>query len=381
MAEKINNDLLKKFVNNQCSPKEMEELIAYFQRLDTADGMPDFEEVLKLKSNSHVVSPEQFSKKLTNIFSKMKEEESRVRTILLWRCSAVAAMLAIAFGIGFNFWKIDTAVVFIPPKDAITLEMEDGRKEIIEEGKTFDIKNSLGTIVGKQQGNTLIYKGKKSRELVYNTLTVPYGKRFSLKLSDGTTVELNAGSSLKYPVSFNSTATREVELNGEAFFSVSKNSQQAFKVITSELSVRVLGTRFNVSSYPEDPTVAVVLIEGSVSLHPKIKEAPENPTLLTPGLKGTLTKDRGEIKTEPVVTDRYTSWRDGELVFRNMSFENILKKLERHYNITIENNNEALANTLFNASFGQESLKKVLENLHTVYGFEYSIYENHITIK
>jgi ferric-dicitrate binding protein FerR (iron transport regulator) len=216
---------------------------------------------------------------------------------------------------------------------------------------------------------------------VYNTLTVPHGKRFELKLSDGTQVNLNAGTSLKYPIKFLEGQHRKVFLNGEAFFDVSKDTLHPFVVNADDLDVRVLGTRFNVSSYPEDDRTDVVLIEGSVGMN-KIMEDfdKDTSTVLEPGFKGTFQKNSGKIEKKPVTTGIYTAWMSGELVFRNMTFQNILKKMERHYNVSISNTNADLGNEVFNASYGKVTLEKVLKDLKLTHGINYSINQNLVTI-
>lgn len=380
MARKIEKYLFEKFINNRCTPEEMAVFIQSLRQLKHAEELPAVEDILERVENLPQADKDRSEEMLREILSDIKKKETPVIQLRPWRYAAVAAVCVLLLGIGYKYWPSALPVSSTPPSDAITLEMEDGTFKIIEEGENLNIKNTLGTVV-KQEDDALIYDDEKHKELVYNTLTVPYGKRFKLRLSDHTLVELNAGSSLRYPVNFIPGKDREVHLNGEAFFEVAKDAKHRFKVTTDELKVQVFGTRFNLSSYPEDPTASVVLVEGSVALYTDTtKNKPDNHTLLTPGYKGTLLKHEGHIKTEAVPTDLYTSWREGSLVFRNMSFENILKKLERHYNVRIENHNRELANTMFNASFGRESLTNVLENLHTVYGFDYTINENHVTI-
>ncbi|WP_420603088.1 FecR family protein [Flagellimonas sp.] len=190
----------------------------------------------------------------------------------------------------------------------------------------------------------------------YNTLTVPYGKTFELLLSDGTKAHLNAGSSLKYPVQFLNGMERKVFVSGEVFLNVEKDKDHPFVVGADDLNVRVLGTQFNVHVYPEDEVAEVVLVEGAVALYPE-NEAyhTDTSTRLEPGFKASFDKTDKKIETEAVMTDIYTSWMHGELVFRNMSFNNILKKLERQYNVNIINNNEGLSSEKFNASFGSKT--------------------------
>ena len=143
--------------------------------------------------------------------------------------------------------------------------------------------------------------------------------------------------------------------------------------------MEVLGTEFNVLAYPEDGVTDVVLVEGSVGMYAD-DDKEENTIVLTPGLKGTFDKANTNIATENVNTNVYTAWRKGELVFRQMPLDNILKKLERHYNISIVNNNKALGQEVFNASFKDQSIEKVLGYLNTLYGIEYEIENNTIVI-
>ena len=203
-----------------------------------------------------------------------------------------------------------------------------------------------------------------------------------MQLSDGTTVHLNSGTTLKYPVKFIAGENRQVFLDGEAFFDVAKDKKHPFIVNADNLNVRVLGTHFNVSNYPEDAVTDVVLVEGSVGMYNVKEEFDANKnTVLKPGYKGSFNKQNNVIFTKPVITDIYTSWINGGLTFRNMTFKNIITKLERRYNVTIVNKNEKLANEKFNASFSDESIEKVMSYFNDIHGINYTIKNNQILIK
>src|SRR5690606_22630816 len=139
----------------------------------------------------------------------------------------------------------------------------------------------------------------------------------------------NAGTSLKYPVKFLNGQERLVFLTGEAFFDVAEDADHPFIIKADDLNIRVLGTKFNVSAYPEDATADVVLVEGSVGLYDHTAKFDTDTFLLEPSEKGSFNKKEKKLKSEAVSTSTYTSWIEGELVFRNMSFENILRKMER----------------------------------------------------
>ena len=143
-----------------------------------------------------------------------------------------------------------------------------------------------------------------------------------------------------------------------------------------------LGTHFNVSSYPEDDLADVVLVEGSVGMYAVNENFNANKnTVLKPGFKGSFNKNNSLINTKEVNTDLYTSWMNGGLMFRNVSFSNICKKLERRYDVTIVIKNSKLANEKFNASFKDKPIEKVLTYFEDVYGFDYTTKNNVITIK
>ena len=123
----------------------------------------------------------------------------------------------------------------------------------------------------------------------------------------------------------------------------------------------------------------VVLVEGSVGMYPEDTQN-GNKTVLIPGMKGTFDKTDESVVTEEVNTTVYTAWRTGELVYRNLPFKNIVKKLERHYNIQIKLNNVALGEELFNASFKNKTIDEVLSYFDELYGIDYKVSDNTVYI-
>ena len=195
-------------------------------------------------------------------------------------------------------------------------------------------------------------------------------------------MHLNAGTTLRYPVKFIAGENRQVFLDGEAFIDVAKDKKHPFIVNADALNVRVLGTHFNVSNYPEDAATDVVLVEGSVGMYRSNEEFDSTKnTILKPGFKGSFNKENTVISTKAVITDIYTSWINGGLTFRNMTFKNIITKLERRYNVIIVNKNEKLASEKFNASFSDESIEKVMSYFNDIHGINYTIKNNQILIK
>ncbi len=247
----------------------------------------------------------------------------------------------------------------IPMHNSITLQQGNGEVKIITTSEEQNIVNTKGEVVGVQKGGKLQYQNKSNvKELVYNELYVPYGERFELILSDNTKIYLNAGTTLKYPVQFIPGENRQVYLKGEAYFDVAKDSLHPFRVNAESIDVQVLGTEFNISAYPEDPKVNTVLVEGAVSVTPEAQK--DNLQSLEPNYKASWDKENQLITTEKVETEIYTAWVSGKLIFKNTPFSEIQRRLERHYNVSITNDNEALKSERFDATFDIETINQVL---------------------
>ena len=384
-------NLLQKFVLNQCTPEETNEVIAYYKKNKLTDDFPSVEDIQNLLGEMPKMSQQTADDIFMNILASSKENETVIdiapKKSNFKKYIAIAASVVVLLGVGF-FYKQNIQTKTIQPKfdfksTDIVLQLEDGKVQIIHEDNSVQVLDSKGNVVGNQAGNKLVYENNSNLEkLSYNTIKIPYGKKFQLQLSDGTLVHLNSGTTLKYPIKFIAGENRQVFLDGEAFFDVAKDKKHPFIVNADNLNVRVLGTHFNVSNYPEDAATDVVLVEGSVGMYNSNEEfnADKN-TILKPGYKGSYNRENATIMTKPVITDIYTSWISGGLTFRNMTFKNIITKLERRYNVTIINKNEKLANEKFNASFKEESIENVMSYFNDIHGINYTIKNNQILIK
>ncbi|MFD1603411.1 FecR family protein [Flavobacterium artemisiae] len=383
--------LLQKFVLNQCTPEETEQVVAYCRENNMTEEFPTVEDVQNLLDEMPKMEKQTADSIFNTILTSSKEQETVIempaRKSNYRKYISIAASVIVLLGIGF-FYKQNLADKPVEQKfdfksSDIVLQLENGETQIISEQNSSQVKDAKGNVVGNQNGDKLVYENSSDPEkLVYNTIKIPYGKKFRLQLSDGTFVHLNSGTTLKYPVKFIAGENRQVFLDGEAFFDVAKDKKHPFIVNADELNVRVLGTHFNVSNYPEDTATDVVLVEGSVGMYESKEEfdAAKN-TILKPGFKGSFNKENAKISTKAVITDIYTSWINGGLTFRNMTFKNIITKLERRYNVTIVNKNEKLANEKFNASFKEESIENVMSYFNEIHGINYTIKNNQILIK
>ena len=261
--------------------------------------------------------------------------------------------------------------------------MEGSGVKVLNTSVTKDLTGKGGEVLAKQNKNTLDYQGLDSEdgEIVFNILRVPYGKTFQVLLPDQTQVFLNAGSSLRYPNKFQKGRNREVFLEGEGYFKVSKNKNSPFIVKSNGITTEVFGTEFNISSYADDSFTSVVLIEGSVG----VTDNSEKQSNLKPNLmlkpNEMASKNMGsEISIEQVDIAEHVSWIDGTLFFKNESFGSIVKKLQRHYNVVVTNNNKALEEKKFTGRFDIESVEQILKTFQKTNNFSYIITKNNIVI-
>jgi transmembrane sensor len=234
-----------------------------------------------------------------------------------------------------------------------------------------------------------------------NDIYTANGSRTHLTLPDGTLVWLNAGSRLSYGKNFNA-ASREVTLTGEAFFDVAHNTQKPFLIHTARIDVQVLGTSFNVKSYPSDRTTEATLIRGSIEV--LIRDRPSEKIILQPDEKLVVANNTGilhrlnpgryaaEGPGDPAVAIRKptyeqktgaiieTSWVDNKLTFQEETFGDLARQMERWYGVTIQFAVPSLADLQFTGSFKEETIGQALDALKYTAKFNYQIEGNLITI-
>lgn len=243
-------------------------------------------------------------------------------------------------------------------------------------------------------------------QLPISEVAASLGSRSRMVLPDGTQVFLNAGSRLTYHPSFN-TQLREVNLEGEAFFEVTHDSQRPFIVHTSGIDIKVLGTAFNVKSYAADATIEATLLRGSIEVvrkndpsAPKVILRPheklvfnkeESPELVSSPIRQPTTADNPDnppgisIMTlsgnKPDSVIKETSWLYNKLNFEGDSFEEVAIKLERWYDVHITIRSERLKQMHLKGSFATESLPKALEYLQLIVPFTYTIEGKEVIIQ
>ena len=204
----------------------------------------------------------------------------------------------------------------------------------------------------------------------------PNGQKSQLVLADGTKVYLNSGTILRYDNHFGKQ-NRVIELAGEAYFEVASNEKNPFIIVTSDVEVRVLGTKFNVMAYPDDPSIEATVTEGTVN----VKERKgEQSLIITANQKASYTKIKKILVSSVVNPVTFTSWKENILYFDNENFENVISKLERWYNVSIHLEGKDSIDDRFTLTVKNESLKEVLDLISLTTPLRYKIQDDDVTI-
>ncbi len=377
--------IIERYINDEASAEEVDVLeqavrSGEHRELFEAYCLSDFVSSQSLVSFDSEKARDAFMERIDQEDSKSIRRIGVGKTIMRY----AAVFFGGAFLIGIVAYLLDREVQIHPTE--VTLVHEDGTINVLTSGNHQDVLDASELFLGAYDGVKLAYSNNmggaaEPKELIYSELHVPYGKRFQVSLGDGTLVFLNSGSTLKYPVTFFEDRSREVYLSGQAYFEVSKNEKAPFIVKTQEISTKVYGTEFNVTAYEDDKDAHVVLVEGSVGVYTaQADNGNQKVVMLKPLQRALISKESKRIGITAVNVENYTTWKEGTLMFEDERFETIIKKLERHFNVSIENNNKDIADYKFTGVFDIESLPEILTAFSNHSPFQYKISAGQVTI-
>ena len=268
--------------------------------------------------------------------------------------------------------------VMQPGTSKAILMMADGKEVVLEQGQNLNILlNERVRVATSSQGIVYEEYGKGMVTEEYNKLTTPIGGEYSLVLSDGTKVFLNADSELKYPVEF-SDGKRIVDLKGEAYFEVHKDSLRPFIVRINGAEVTVLGTSFNVNTYGDDGQIYTTLVNGSVRVS-SMKNKQEE--ILKPGMQSVMNVQSGLLTVRKVDVEPYVAWREGRFVFRAMTLDLIMRQVQRWYDFEVFYQNSELKDYEFRGVIKRDmDLDKVLSVIKATTNVDFEVKGKVITI-
>lgn len=313
-----------------------------------------------------------------------RQNRYSVKVVKLW--IRYAALIVLLLGVGVFFkWQSDKGANPVKVADQ-TISMAQGYPLLIlADGKSMTLSDSVLSsrkMALKQirfRDSLISYQQMESEmglAEAYNTLVIPKGGEFQIQLADGSHVWLNSETELRYPVRFTGTE-RRVYLKGEAYFEVAKNVGKPFVVTTSGgIDVKVLGTKFNVASYDNDGHVTTTLAEGCVEVGNKnssVKLQPEEQALFD--------KKNQLFQIQKVDVGMFLAWKEGRFLFEEQSLEQIMKQLQRWYEMTVFFTSEEVKQYTFSGDLKKyDDFNKIIRMLEEVAGIKISIKGNCVVI-
>ena len=353
--------LFRRYVEKKYTPAEKQELMEYIHSGEYDELLRQLvgerwtlelsgfsEEDAPHPSTGGEDSPEQ-AQTFRDILQQVK-----IRQRIVWRRIAVAACVTALLGIGIYYQlshrqpqeiiahsnALDKENVF-PGSNKALLTLANGKTIVLDSAQIGQLAIQGNSKVMKAGNGILTYSPPETaagqEPVQYNTLVTPRGGQFQIVLPDGSKVWLNSVSSLRYPTAFGGRY-REVEMQGQCYFEIAKDVSKPFKVkiISShgeEPEVLVLGTRFDIMAYPDEPTLNTALLEGGIQIKQGDKE-----TRLSPGQQEIYDRATHAIAVLPVDTEQAVAWKDGFFEFDNTSLAVIMRQLARWYDIEVDYN-------------------------------------------
>lgn len=372
--------LLNKYLDRKCTADEIRELLAYFedpQRKDELQGILHryFEQAPQKESTEEELAEKYIEELRPVLMAKIREEGSGYnRPLWLKLAAAAAVFLCLSAGLYFLLpsksepEKVIAPVIaghndVSPGGNKAVLILANGSKIILNDVKEGELVRQNGVSIIKTKNGQIINSlvsspGETSKE-AYNTISTPKGGQYQVVLPDGSRVWLNAASSLRYPAVFMGRS-RVVELTGEAYFEISKDTARPFKVNVSGQSVEVLGTHFNINAYEDEQVMKTTLLEGSVRIRYKAMTAllkPGDQARVTPALSSPLQIRKG------VDTEEAVAWKEGYFQFNHANIQEVMRQLSRWYDISVSYEGKPPEKEFGGAIQKDLSLSKVLKIL------------------
>lgn len=305
-----------------------------------------------------------------------------------WLALAASIALLVVAGSGYLFLRDNAGMDMQALASNLSHDVEETRLQLADK-RIIHLSEQNSALIYEQNGARIqidsasVVEQQVADEVQeFNTLTVPYGKRSSITLVDGTKIWLNSGSRLVYPAQFDSK-TREVYLEGQAYFSVSHSDEVPFYVHTKNMKVEVLGTEFDVSAYDDDLQTAAVLVKGSIELTANQKSLfGSKKKKMAPGTMTAYNPVTSELHTSSVNVEPYISWKEGYLIFNKAPLADIFKKLSRYYRTEISLGSAKAQGVTFSGTLDLgENIAPVLESIAITTSLTYQQTERRVTFR
>lgn len=332
--------LFEKYIAGRCSGEELDRLLSYLDDPDRDTEMlalisgemqrddeieDEDERVLAVTSNAE-----------QRIFARTRPNPFYQTT--LFRIAVAAALLvgiAILLLIGDKKKQIETItdahISLAAGTEKAILSLSNGRKVELGNVINSELADEQGNRISQRNGE-IVYTPNKLESNADNQLEVPKGGQYTVTISDGTKIWLNAGSRIIYPVTFAGRTQREIKLFGEAYFEVAKDRTKPFIVHTKSQRIEVLGTHFNINSYNDEPQAVTTLTEGSVRVTETFDR--KQSFTLRPGEMASTSGNQTKVGNADI--ESALAWQNGMFYFKNSSIKAIMRQVSRWYDLDVE---------------------------------------------
>ncbi|WP_303179897.1 FecR domain-containing protein [uncultured Butyricimonas sp.] len=374
-------ELMHLYLSGVITDEEMRELQEWLDAAPENKRMFD-----KVRAGKDIVYRYKMHKKVDHKAAYGRfEKRVGIKRRIFRLCLKYAAILLLPLGVIFVMLRTNrqetpevvTVADILPGEAKAMLILADGKSVLLQHDTARDITVGDGVNV-TNSGNGIVYsgRGKGMGNLQYNTLRTPRGGEYKITLSDGSTVQLNSATQLKFPVTFDSEK-REVYLSGEAFFEVAKDSECPFYVIADGVRIRVYGTSFNVNTHDKE-RVRTVLVEGAIGLK---AENGGQEYRMKPSQLGEFRRTDASIDVRTVDIEPYIAWKNGFFVFENLSMEQIMNTLSLWYDVDVIYANEQLKKLHFTGHVKRyEKIDNILKAIESAIGVTFSVQDRTISI-
>ncbi|MBO9634507.1 MAG: FecR domain-containing protein [Chitinophagaceae bacterium] len=364
------------------SRPDRDELVDYVTGMIEREGVSGYQEI----QNSHT---DTFGKIISSDKSGIPVIRSASPRINRYQIGAAASVvLLITAGIFFFFSgnkkeetpKVAVTRKAIPEKDpgrnTAVLTLGDNSMVELDSAGNGLISTQGGSQVQLAHGQ-LAYQAQNDdpNTIIYNKISTPRGGEFTVTLSDGTKVWLNASSSLRFPTVFTGNK-REVELTGEAYMEVAENSKQPFEVKIKGVNVAVLGTEFNINGYEDEEEVVTTLVSGRV----RVSATNNSDQLLQPGEHAVLSNQGGNLFVEKADVAEETAWKNGRTYFNGANIKQIMRQISRWYNVDVVYKGNAVNMDFTCTVSRKDKLSKLLGLLELTGAVEFTMENNTIIV-
>lgn len=325
--------LYEKYMSGRCTTGELLLLQRYQDKFQLKEQVWD-EETMGDKAEIKARLDARLRKEIQTEDDNQPTQRHPIRK---WAVYAAAAVLLIASGL---FWYVgnpniqpvdeEQMAVIEAGSDKAVLILEDGTEMSLKDLRLGDVAIDGKVWANKAADGELQYGKQGQEEIKYHTIRTPRGGQFQVTLADGTKVWLNAASSIRFPTAFTGNE-RFVEMEGEVFFDVQRDTGKPFVVQLGDQRVTVLGTQFNIMGYLDEEDVKTSLIEGKVSV-----DVGGGSYTLRPGERSVYDKAQKGVRKETFDPEEILAWQAGYFIFNGESIEQAMRKIARWYDVEVE---------------------------------------------